>query len=160
MKTRAVLATILCGLLLTAATPVSPIRADEAFWNMLTPAAREVLMQVPVSIETKCDQPRGVYHGVLNTIDLCAISLRGDPDRLRHEALHALDWSTGTRLSDVSGFVEAVPPKLAAQAERLYGGWFRPGELYAMVPIVVGWDFDRLPDDVAVFYAPWFEAAQ
>jgi hypothetical protein len=38
----------------------------------------------------------------------------------------------------------------------MYGGWFRPGELYAMVPLVVDWNFDQLPPMVAAAYAPWF----
>jgi hypothetical protein len=60
-----------------------------------------------------------------------------------------------------------VDGELAREAEALYdaggGAWFRPGEFYAMVPLVVDWDFSLLPPAVAAFYAEWFlgaEAAQ
>lgn len=173
------------ALLLGGSTCPGAIRNDARFWNMLTPAARQVLAQVSVYIEPNCwgtvsHQPfaGGRYDWETNAIELCgpvpsmdlgtkasrarsspdgidATDILGHPEILRHEALHALDRASNPT-SIRSGFFESVPADLYEQAEALYPGWFRPLELWATLPLVVGWDFDRLPDNVAAYYAPWF----
>ena len=160
---RLLLCFLVCSIWLSAASaPVNPFRQDEAFWKMLTPAARVVLADVQVTVRAECDTfVGGVYHSATNSIEICNIDLREQPDRLRHEALHALDWSNGRQATNSNRFVGAtLANKLYARAEALYGGWFLEGELFAMVPIVVGWDFDQLPAEVAGFYAAWFEEAE
>jgi hypothetical protein len=199
---------LLAFLLPSSGPPVSAIRRDWTFWNMLTPAGRERLASVSVVIRESCGGTvpgttftGGRYCELTDAIELCGIDPLQDPDRLRHEALHALDWGvsdcrelrrkTGRKVepnlevagtgkteksavcptgmaSEVSGLAKRVPPDLYRQAEEAYRcvpgggchGWFKPGELWAMLPIIVGWDFDALPPDIARFYAPWFEDAQ
>lgn len=151
------------ALILGGSTRPGAIRNDAAFWNMLTPAARVALAQVPVYIESACEgtvshQPftGGRYDWDTNEIELCAIDLLREPDILRHEALHALDRATRKWDSVRNGFFEVVPADLYKQAAVLYDGWFRPLELWATVPLVVHWRFDQLPTEVAAYYAPWF----
>jgi hypothetical protein len=154
-----------------ATAPTNPIRADWSFWNMLTPAGRDRLIQVPVLIRDNCEGilrgasfTGGRYDGLTDTIELCGVNIPEEADRLRHEALHALDWTYGFRITDKNGFDKSIPPALYNEAERQYRcnaqggchGWFRAGELWAMVPIVVSWDFGTLPPWVAHFYEPWF----
>jgi hypothetical protein len=152
----------LCCLLGSSGRP-GAIRNDAAFWDMLTPAARMILAQVPVYIEPTCrgtvsHQPfsGGRYDWETNVIELCATDILAHPDILRHEALHALDRATWKWDSIRNGFFEAVPTDLYEQAEALYPGWFRPLELWATVPLIVHWQFDQLPLQVAAFYVPWF----
>ena len=164
------------SLLLAASNPPSNvIRFDYGFWNMLTPAGRDRLMAVPVIIRESCEGvlqgtvfTGGVYDGLADTITLCDVNIPEERDRIRHEALHALDWTFGFRMTDKNGFGKAVPPALYEEAERAYRcnaqggchGWFRQGEAFAMIPIVVGWDFDALPAQVARYYSVWFEEAR
>jgi hypothetical protein len=157
--------------------------SDPAFWQMLTPAGQAVLSGVTVTIS---DEPRsyvcpqayevgaptpipavcayygGMYEGDTNTISLWGEAAQANPDILRHEALHALDAAGGDGLASDNGFLK-VAGELAPEAEALYnaggGTWFRPNELWAMVPLLVAWDFDRLPDLVAAYYAQWFVGA-
>jgi hypothetical protein len=152
---------------------------DPTFWEMLTLEGQEVLAGVTVVVS---DEPRsyacpqvwevgaptptpavctyygGVYEGDTNTISLWGEAAQANPDILRHEALHALD-AAGDRPANESGLVKAAG-ELIAEAEAEYnaggGTWFRPNELYAMLPIVVGWDFDELPPAVEAYYAEWF----
>lgn len=152
---------------------------DPAFWAMLTPEGQAVLAGVTVTVS---DEPRsyacpqayevgaptptpavctyygGVYDGATNTIGLWGEAAQANPDILRHEALHALD-AAGDRLAGESGLVK-VAGELAAEAEAMYnaggGTWFRPNELFAMLPIVAGWDFGELPPAVRAYYAEWF----
>jgi hypothetical protein len=169
-------------LLAASGPPSNVVRADWSFWNSLTPAGRERLAAVPVSIRAECQGVLGepfvgaVYDGAADTITLCGLEIPQERERIRHEALHALDWTFGFRMSDKTGFNKSVPLALYNQAERAYacgpgdkrtkaesacrGAWFRQGELWAMVPIVAGWDFDVLPAQVQHFYAPWFEGAR
>jgi hypothetical protein len=152
--------------LLAGASLPSPIRQDEAFWRRLTSAAQNVLMNTPVLVRSTCRGVHGrffvggVYHSKTNTIELCGIDSREDSSRLRHDALHALDWAGGQMASETSGFLKVVPAHLRQRAERLYKGWLRSGELWAILPIVVDWQWDQLPPDVAAFYAPWFTDAR
>lgn len=150
------------ALILGGSTHPGAIRNDAAFWNMLTPAARMVLAQVPVYVEDACEGTirgtafiGGRYNWETNVVRLCAVDILGQPNILRHEALHALDRASKPG-SLRGGFFESVPPDLYEQAEALYPGWFRPLEVWATAPLVVGWDFDQLPAGVAAFYAPWF----
>jgi hypothetical protein len=156
---------------------------DPAFWQMLTPEGQTVLSHVTVIIS---DEPRsypcpqmwevgsptptpavctyygGMYDGATNTIGLWGLAAQANPDILRHEALHALDAADGQAACE-TGF-QKLAAGLAPQAEALYqaggGTWFRPGDLYAMVPFVVDWHFDRLPPAVAAYYADFFLEAQ
>lgn len=173
MRHRALLLSALCLLALAADTPpASPIRRDAAFWNMLTPAGRQVLSGVAVLIRDRCEGTvrgtiftGGRYDAVENTIEVCGEEPDENPDRLRHEVLHALDWADGAGGDELSA--KQVPLELYEQAEDAYRcgpnggchGWFRPPELFAMLPIVVGWDFEALPDDVGALYGEWFEEA-
>ena len=145
------------------AQPPTAFIGDPAFWHMLTPAGRRVLYAVTVvAIAQPCEIHApylgavvfaGVYQGDTNTIMLCGQPAQDDPNVLRHESLHALDAVDGPDTLVVSG-------ELYTQAEAMYnaggGSWFRPGELFAMLPLVVGWDFTALPPLVAEAYAPWF----
>jgi hypothetical protein len=199
---------LLAFLLPSSAPPEGAIRRDWTFWNMLTPAGRERLAGVSVVFRENCEGvvpgtifTGGRYHELTDTIELCGVDPLQDPDRLRHEALHALDWGAPDcggldrkaerkvqsnlaaggndkvvksaicvvgMASEVNGLAKMVPLDLYRRAEEAYRcvpgdgchGWFKPGELWAMLPIIVGWDFDALPPDVAQFYAPWFEDAQ
>ena len=137
-----------------------PDAFDPAFWAMLAPAGQRVLAAVTVVATAKpCEilpgHPYlgGVYQGDTNTIMLCGQAAIDNLDILRHEALHALDAVDGADALSVSD-------KLYARAEAIYnaggGSWFRPGELYAMLPLAVDWNFDVLPPMVAEAYAPWF----
>jgi hypothetical protein len=82
---------------------------------------------------------------------------------LRHEALHALDVADGHPASEDPCFQKLTVGDLTLEAETLYeaggGGWFRPGELYAMIPLVVDWHFDQLTPLIASYYAEWFVEA-
>lgn len=157
---------------------------DPAFWQMLTPEGQAVLSRVTVIIS---DEPRsypcprawevgsqtptpavctyygGMYDRATNTIGLWGEAAQANPDILRHEALHALDAADDMDTGQGSAFQKLAGGELAQEAEALYnaggGTWFRPGELYAMVPLVVDWQFDQLPLAVEAFYAEWFIAA-
>jgi len=157
---------------------------DPAFWQMLTPEGQAVLSRVTVIIS---DEPRsyacpqawevgsptptpavctyygGIYEGATNTIGLWGLAAQANPDILRHEALHALDAADDMDAGQGSPFQKLAGGELAQEAEVLYnaggGTWFRPGELFAMIPFTVNWDFDRLPDLVAAYYAQWFVEA-
>jgi hypothetical protein len=157
---------------------------DPAFWQMLTPEGQAVLSRATVIIS---DEPRsyvcprawevgsptptpavctyygGIYDGATNTIGLWGEAAQANPDILRHEALHALDAADDMDAGQGSPFQKLAGGELAQEAEALYnaggGTWFRPGDLYAMVPLVVEWDFDLLPSAVAAYYAEWFITA-
>lgn len=147
-------------LLGAAAPPPGAIRHDEAFWNMLTPAGREVLSGVPVVIVPGPCTWTARFVIERNAIEACG---QIDVQILRHEALHALDWDGAEHRSVRPGGFLAVVGKdspLHAEVSALYPGFLAPQEIWATVPLVVGWDFGALPDDVATFYAPWFSAAQ
>lgn len=144
-----------------------PDAFDPTFWQMLTPAGQQVLATVTVVATAKpCEilpgHPYlgGVYQGDTNTIMLCGQAAQDNLNILRHEALHALDAVDGADCC----FAKMVPTELVRASEAMYnaggGTWFRPGELYAMVPLVVDWNFDQLPPMVAAVYAEWFVAAQ
>ena len=145
------------------AQPPTAFIGDPAFWHMLTPEGRRVLAAVtvvataePCEILPGYPYAGGVYQGDTNTIMLCGQAAQDNLNILRHESLHALDAVDGPDTLVVS-------EKLYSQAEAMYnaggGSWFRPGELYAMLPLVVDWDFAALPPLVAETYAPWFRAA-
>lgn len=148
--------------------PYGAIRRDGQFWNMLTPAARQTLQDVPVLSRPECLGAIGeafvgaVYDSTANSITICG-EPEENPDRLRHEALHALDWSAGIRSSDTINWRRDLPSNLYIQAQEAYlcagdgcGGIFTPAEIWPMLPIVAEWDFDQLPPEISARYAPWF----
>ena len=153
----------LLTLLLAGATlPVSPVRADWRFWNMLTPLGRDVLAAVPILAIEDCEtivhgDIGGEYDATRNAITVCGPSIAEFPDDiLRHEALHALDWSDGAPYAggkEISG-------QLVAAASAQYPGFLRSPEVFATIPLVIDWQFELLPDEAASLYAPWFTAAQ
>jgi len=171
-----------CAIVTATRTPAPTILGrDLAFWQMLTPEGRAVLSVVTLIVS---DEPRsyacpqayevggptpavcayygGVYEGDTNTIGLWGEAAQANPDILRHEALHALDAAGGDGLASDNGFLK-IAGELAPEAEALYnaggGGWFRPNELFAMIPLVVCWDFGQLPTSVTAYYARWFVGA-
>jgi hypothetical protein len=117
----------------------------------------------PTPTPAVCTYYGGMYEGDTNTIYLYGEAAQANPDILRHEALHALDAADGQAASETP-FQKLAGGELARDAEALYnaggGTWFRPNELFAMAPIVVGWDFDLLPPAVEAYYAEWFLDAE
>lgn len=117
---------------------------DPAFWQMLTPAGREVLGTVTVIASKTCvvlpgmiviagdtceTSPcrhylGGVYQDDTNTILLCGEAAQADPRILRHEALHALDVEDGQPESESCvQIISFAPPRWSVGCfQRLVGG--------------------------------------
>jgi len=99
-----------------------------------------------------------VYSAIFNRIQVCN-GLFSPPDILRHEALHALDWAGGYPASLTLLLFKSTPGYLVVRMENLYPGWLRPVEYWAVLPLVVDWDFSALPDWIEAHYEPWFVSA-